>query len=270
MASLVGRTVALMEARRAVELARLVTRLGGTPYSVPAVREVRRRDRGPALEAVKRVVAGDFAAVVFMTGVGARALFTLAAEAGQREALLAALSRLLVVARGPKTVSALREAGVMPNVVPAVPTSAGLLDALASHDLVSRSVAVQLAGDENTILLEELRARSIDVVEIPLYEWALPDDLAPLEGLARDLPAGRVDAIAFTSAPQVRHLFLVAERLGLAETVAAALRERVLTGVVGPVCGAALTERGVTPAVAADKATMGALIHAIAARLAPA
>ena len=80
-------------------------------------------------------------------------------------------------------------------------------------------------------------------------------------------PPHRLRTIAFTSAPQVRHLFLVAERAGLADTVAAALRDRVLTAVVGPVCGAALKERGVTPAVEAEKDTMGALIHAIAARL---
>lgn len=267
MPSLLGRTIALTESRRAVELATLVSNRGGRPYAAPAVREVIRRDRGPALAALERVVAGEVAAVIFMTGVGARALFALATEAGRREALLSALARLLVVPRGRKALAALREAGVTPGVVPAVPTSAGVLDALAAWDLSSRAVAIQLAGDENAVLVDGLRARGVEVVEVPLYEWTLPEDCRPLEQLVHDLPTGRVDAIAFTSAPQVRHLFLVAERAGLADTVAAALRDRVLTAVVGPVCGAALKERGVTPAVEAEKDTMGALIHAIAARL---
>lgn len=267
MASLGGKTIALTESRRAAEMATLVTKLGGTPYSAPAVREVPRRDRGPALAAIERIVRGEVDAVIFMTGVGARALFALAAEVGQREALLGALRHRLVVTRGPKAVAALREAGLTPDVVPAAPTSQGILAALAARDLRGQRVAVQLTGDEHRLLVDELRARGAAVLDIPLYEWALPEDVQPLERLVRDLAAGRVDVIAFTSAPQVRHLFLVAEGLGLAEPVAAALRDRVVTAAVGPVCGGALKERGITPAIEADKGTMGALVHAIAQRV---
>ncbi len=264
MASLEGKTIALTEARRAPELATLVSKLGGTPYPAPAVREVLRRDRGPALAAIERMLQGEVAAIVFMTGVGARALLTLAGEAGQRDALLAAFARMLVVARGPKPVAVLREVGLRPDVVPTEPTSEGVLTALAPRDLRGRRVAVQLSGDDSRLLLDGLRARGAEVLDVALYEWALPEDVGPLERLARDAVAGRIDVIAFTSAPQVRHLFLVAERLGLAEPLTATLRGRVLTAVVGPVCRAALAERGITPAIEAEKGTMGALIHAIA------
>ncbi|MGH7392055.1 MAG: uroporphyrinogen-III synthase [Candidatus Rokuibacteriota bacterium] len=267
MPSLQGKTVALTEARRATELAALVSKLGGVPYSAPAVREIPRRDRGPALAAIDRIVRGEVDIVLFMTGVGTRALLALAAEAGRRDELLAALGRALVVARGPKPIAALREVDLRPAVVPVEPTSGGLLAALAGLDLRGRRIAVQLSGDDSRRLLDGLRAREADVLEVPLYEWALPDDLAPLEGLVRDAIAGRVDVVAFTSSPQIRHLFEVAERLALAESLALALRERVLTAVVGPVCRATLAERGITDVVEADKGTMGALAHAIAARV---
>jgi uroporphyrinogen-III synthase len=265
--SLQGKTIALTEARRATELAALITRLGGVPYSAPAVREVPRQDRGPALAAIERIVRGEMGIVVFMTGVGTRALLDLAREAGLRERLLAALGRTLVVARGPKPISALREVDVRPAIVPAEPTSGGVLAALAGLDLRGRRIAVQLSGDDSRLLLDGLRARDAEVLEVALYEWALPEDVAALEGLVRDTIAGRVDVVAFTSSPQVRHLFDVAERLGLATPLAGALRDRVVTAVVGPVCRATLAERGITNAIEPDKGTMGALAHAIAARV---
>ncbi len=264
MASLQGKTIALTEARRATELAALITKLGGVPYPAPAVREVPCKERGPVLDVIERIVRDEVGMVVLMTGVGTRALLDLARETGRREALLAALGRTTVVARGPKPIAALGEVHLRPDLVPGEPTSAGVLAVLAGRELHGRRVAVQLAGDDSRLLLDGLAARGAQVLEIALYEWALPEDVAPLERLARDAVDGGVDVIAFTSSPQIRHLFDVAERLGLAEPLARALRERVVTAVIGPVCRATLAERGIPSVVEPEKGTMGALAHAIA------
>jgi uroporphyrinogen-III synthase len=263
MTSLRGKTVAVTEARRATELATLITKLGGIAYSAPAVREVPRQDRAPALRVLDRICRREVAAIIFLTGVGTRAFLGVAGEAGKREALLAALAGMLVVARGPKPIAVLRETGVRIDVIPELPTSEGLLAALAGHALDGKLVAVQLYGDENPFLVDGLRARGATVLEIPLYEWALPEDQEPLVRLIHDLVAGRIDVLAFTSSPQVTHLFAVAERLGLRERLATALRDTVPVAVVGPVCEAALAERGVAPRIRAAKGTMGALVHAI-------
>ena len=263
-ASLRGKVVAITEARRAAELATLVTKLGGVPYSAPAVREIPRRDQGPALEALARICRGEVSMIVFLTGVGARALLALAAEHGQREALLAALEKMQVVARGPKPAAVLRETGVRLDLSPREPTSEGLLQALVGRDLRGAVVAVQLYGEDNPTLVEGLRALGATVLDIPLYEWALPEDQEPLERLVRDLIDGRIDVLAFTSSPQIRHVFAVAERLGKAAELGAALRDRTVVAVVGPVCHAALAERGIAARIQPEKGTMGALVHAIA------
>ena len=267
-ASLRGKTIALTEARRAAELASLITKLGGIPYSAPAVREVPRRDRGPALDVLDRICRHEVAAIIFLTGVGTRAFLGLAAEAGKREALLTALQEMLVVARGPKPIAVLREAGVRIDLVPEEPTSEGLLSALADHELRGKVVAVQLYGEDNPLLVEGLMAREATVLEIPLYEWALPEDQEPLIRLIHDLLGGRIDVLAFTSSPQIKHLFAVAEHLGLRNEVVGALRNRLTVAVVGPVCEAALREHGITPQIQPDKGTMGALVHSIADYLA--
>src|SRR5262245_58256741 len=110
--SLLGKTVALTESRRAQELSTLVTKLGGVPYSAPAVREVPCADRSPALSVLDRIIRGEVQVVVFLTGVGTRAFFELASEPEARKRLLGALGTSFVCARGPKPVAVLREAGV--------------------------------------------------------------------------------------------------------------------------------------------------------------
>lgn len=268
MTSLDGKVIAITEGRRAAELAALITKLGGVPYSAPAVREIPCRDRQPALDVLERICRREVAVVIFLTGVGARAFLALADAAGKRGALLEALESMLVAARGPKPVAVLREAAVRIDLVPGEPTSEGLLRGLADRDLRGRAVAVQLYGEENTSLMDGLRVRGATALAIPLYEWALPEDQQPLVRLIHDLIGERIDVVAFTSSPQIRHLFAVAGRLGLGDQLAGALRERVPVAVVGPVCEAALAEHGIIPRIQPDKGTMGALVHAIGADLA--
>ncbi len=264
MASLRGKTIAITEARRSAELASLITKLGGVPYSAPAVREIPRRDLQPALEVLERICRCEVSVIVFLTGVGTRAFFALAGEAGKREALLKALQGMFVAARGPKPIAVLREAGVRIDLVPKEPTSRGLLEGLPEDQLRGRVVAVQLYGDENPLLVEGLRARGAKVLEIPLYEWALPEDQAPLVRLIQELIAGRIDVVAFTSSPQIEHLFVVADRLRQRDELVTALRQKVTVAVVGPICEAALAEHGIVPRVQPEKGTMGSLVHAIA------
>ncbi|MBI2207077.1 MAG: uroporphyrinogen-III synthase [Candidatus Rokubacteria bacterium] len=265
--TLQGKTVALTEGRRATELARLVEKLGGVPYPAPAVREIPRRDLGPATAVLAAILRGEVPIIVFLTGVGTQAFFTLADQRGDKPALLDTLGRMLVAARGPKPAAVLRGAGVRIDVAPAEPTSDAVLAALASHDLAGQTVAVQHYGEDPLAFTDGLAARGARVLDIPLYEWALPEDEVPLERFVADACSGRIDVVAFTSSPQVKHVFAVAERLGRARELARALDEHVATAVVGPVCAAYLASLGITPKIVAPKGTMGALVHAIAESL---
>ena len=267
--SLAGKTIAITETRRAVELASLITKLGGVPYSAPAVREVPRRDQRPVVDVLERICRREVSGIIFLTGVGARALLSLARKAGKVDGLLAALQEMFVAARGPKPIAVLREAGVRIDLAPAEPTSEGLLNALAlrGYDLSGKVIAVQLYGEENPFLVEGLKARGATVLEISLYEWALPEDQEPLVRLVHDLVGGQIDVVAFTSSPQIKHLFTVADRLGLRDDLAAALRDKVTAAVIGPVARVALREYGIVPRIQPEKGTMGALVHAIAVDL---
>ncbi len=69
-----GLRVAIFESRMAGALADLVTKQGGVPVAAPALREVALEDNAHARSFVDGLLAGQFDAVIFETGVGVRLL----------------------------------------------------------------------------------------------------------------------------------------------------------------------------------------------------
>jgi uroporphyrinogen-III synthase len=107
-----GLRVLALESRRATEMAALIRSHGGDAIVAPALREVPLESNTEAL-AFAAALAGDgFDLVIFLTGVGTRALVAVVDAAGSRESFLAALRRTKVVVRGPKPMAALRELDV--------------------------------------------------------------------------------------------------------------------------------------------------------------
>jgi uroporphyrinogen-III synthase len=146
-------------------------------------------------------------------------------------------------------------------------TTTELLQAMAALPIAGQGVALLHYGERNTPLATTLQQRGAELHELCLYEWLLPDDLSALQELVHDLVAAQVAAIAFTSKVQARHLWQVAERLGLAAALSQALRTRLIVAAVGPTCAAELGEYGVTPHVVPTHPKMGPMITALAAYL---
>ena len=262
MPTLHGARVGLLESRLSKELAELVRRMGGTPIAAPSVREIPREAETSAF--VGQLASGRFGVVIFQTGAGAAALFRDAERQGRLADVLAGIGAATIVCRGPKPSAVVRRYGLEPTIVPQKPfTTKEVLEALAPIDLTNRSVALVHYGERNTALSAALRSRGARLDEVCPYEWALPEDLAPLEAIVRE-PAAQLDAIVFTSQIQVRNLFAVAAALGLAPALAAALSDDLIVAAVGPVCAEALKEAGVTPDVQPADPKMGPLLTALA------
>jgi uroporphyrinogen-III synthase len=265
MSSLGGARVALLEGRMPSELADLVRRHGGEPYSVPAVRELPLESPAEVAAFVDDLAGGALPVVVCLTGAGVKALFEEAERLGRLPELLSALKKVTVVCRGPKPAAVLRRHAVPIALnTPEPYTTRELLEMLAGLDLAGTRVGLLHYGERNAQLAAALHGRGAHVVELVLYEWLLPEDSRPLQNLVPELLGGRVDAIAFTAQVQVRHLFQVAAELGKAEELARALNTEVAVASVGPVCTAALEERGVTPAVVPEHPKMGPMVGALA------
>src|ERR1700722_5490657 len=106
-----GLRVLSLESRRAVEMGKLIENYGGHAIVAPSMREVPLESNTEALAFARTLAANGFDRVIFLTGVGTRALAHVVETIYPVEQFAKALRQLIVVARGPKPVAALKELG---------------------------------------------------------------------------------------------------------------------------------------------------------------
>ena len=235
------------------------------------MREVPLESNAEALAFAEGLERGEFDLVILLTGVGTRALIAAVERArGSRDSFLDALRRTKIVARGPKPVSALREVQVPVWVTAPEPnTWREVLSALDGRQsevsLKGLRLAVQEYGVSNPDLLAGLRGRGAIVTAVPVYQWALPEDLEPLRGACRALSEDGVDVVLLTTATQVVHLLSVAETMGLSDAVIGGLRKAVVASI-GPTTSEELRERRIAPDMEASHPKMGFLVREAAER----
>ena len=263
-----GKVVAYVEARMQSEMGALVERHGGVPLAAPVLQEVYNTDTPEVAALIDDLCGGRVDIAVLQTGVGTRALFEAADTQGRLPELLAALEGMTVIARSPKPAAVLRRNRVRIDLMPPEPfTSEDLIVSIDGIDLSGREVAVQAYGGPNNLLTRTLRERGASVREVALYGWGLPDDLAPVRDLIRRLDAGEVDAVAFTSQPQVSNLLAIAAMSGQEAKLRRSLNSgEVLVASVGPVCTRRLQQNGLKVDVEPDHPHMGNLVLALAER----
>ena len=266
-----GLRVLVLESRRAKELATLVVTFGGEPISAPSMREVPLESNTEAIAFADSLERGEFDLVILLTGVGTRALMaTVEQVRGSRDSFIDALRRTRIAARGPKPVAALREVQVPVWATAPEPNTwrelLSTLDGRASElSLKGLRVAVQEYGVSNPDLLQALRDRGARVTSVPVYRWALPDDLEPLKAAVAAVVRGDVSVAIFTTATQVVHLLQVAAMLGHEDAVRAAFG-RMVVASIGPTTSEELRERGTDPDMEASHPKMGFLVREAAER----
>jgi uroporphyrinogen-III synthase len=267
-----GARIALTGTRKAQETADFVRRLGGIPIVAPAL-DTTPLGGDAGAESDPMFTLNDFltadpALVIFLTGVGARALVRLAEDVGRGDDLRSALNRAKVVARGPKALGALKGAGIRVDWMPGEATVAAILDGLDQFEIAGRIVAIQWSGFIDHMLRAELNRRAAGVVELDLYRHTAPTNEAPVLALLDSIRDGEVDFLTFTSAIGVREFFALAERHGRDDGVLAALRSGATVPVaVGNVTGAALLDAGVVDPLVPTMHTTGAMLRAIEERI---
>lgn len=267
---LAGLRILSLESRRAEEMAKLILAYGGQPVVAPSMREVPLESNVDALDFARQLFDGGFDMVIFLTGVGTRALARVIATSYPVEQFVEALKKVVIVARGPKPIAALKELGV--PVILAVPEPNTWRDVLRSLDekaaslpLDRKRVAVQEYGSSNPELLRGLAERGAVVTPVPVYQWALPEDTAPLRNAIAALTRGEIDIILFTTSHQVPNLLQVAAEMKLQSDLRRSF-SRILVGSIGPVTSEELRAQGIAPDFEPSHPKMGFLINELAQR----
>lgn len=261
--SLAGFTIGITADRRWEEQASLLERRGATVLHGPTIRTLP-VDSGSSLRDVTdTVILSPPDIVVANTGIGMRAWFAAAESWGLGDALLGALSGSRIIARGPKASAAVHQAGLEVASRAVSERMEEVIDLVREHLLPGQIVAFQRHGDDSPDAVARLVEGGAKVVEIPVYRWIMPEDVAAATTLLSAIAAQQVQAVTFTSAPAVRNCMAIADDLGIGETVRAALNGPVIAAMVGPVCAAAAEDVGIKSCVVPDSFRLGPMIRTL-------
>ena len=258
-----GLKVLSLESRRAVEMSRLIETYGGHAIAAPSMREVPLAENKAAVDFARGLIAGHYDLVLFLTGVGAKALLQVLAEEELSEAFLESLRHAKVAVRGPKPQAVMREWNVPVAFTAPEPCTwrellAGLVDMRAGlHGL---RVAVQEYGVSNEEFVGALRERGAIVNEVAVYRWELPLDTAPLRAAVSEVIERKVDVVLFTTGVQATHLFRIAEEMGERERLRAAF-QRVMVASIGPATTETLQSFGLGVDLETSHPKMGLLVR---------
>ena len=262
--------VIAFESRKAKEIATLISNQHGIPLIAPAMQEIPLEENPAAFAFADELFAGRVDAVIFMTGVGARTLFQVLETRYSPAKIVSALAGIVVVARGPKPIAVLRDLRIPVSVaVPEPNTWREVLETLDQHPggftFEGTRIAVQEYGIANVGLLEGLRKRGAELIQVPVYRWGPPSDLAPLREAVQAIVDGEAQVVLFTNAFQVKSVLTVAAAEGCEQRLLDAF-ERCVVCSVGPTCSEALAAHNIRVDIEPQHPKMGMLVYEAACR----
>ncbi|WP_037604879.1 uroporphyrinogen-III synthase [Streptacidiphilus rugosus] len=261
-APLTGFTVGVTAARRRDELVALLTRRGARVVEAPSLRILPLEDDIALRRATELCLTAPLDYVVATTGVGWRGWMSAADGWGRGAELSAACRDAVVLTRGPKATGAVRASGLDETWSPDTEATDELLVWMLAQPLAGRRVAVQEHGLPLTAFTAALRERGAEVIPVPVYRWAPPEDPGLVRRLVEQTVRREVHALTFTSAPAITAFLETAAADGLYEQVLEAMRSDVLPVCVGPVCARPLVEAGL-PVIWPDRGRLGALVRTL-------
>ncbi|MFH1017895.1 MAG: uroporphyrinogen-III synthase [Pseudomonadota bacterium] len=254
--SLAGkRVVVTRAAEQTEELSELLRKEGAEPLAVSTIAFVPPRNAGLAARAVRDLP--KYSLLVFTSANAVRFFLERARFAPEDSRFIG----LKVAAIGPKTASALSDAGMNVDIVPAeAKASEELLEAILEKLKVPNlKVLIPRAEEGREVLADSLRAAGADVEVVPFYRTVPCEE--GREKVSRFLSGEHVDWITFASGSAVRSFF---DLCGSDLTREWIERERVLLASIGKVTEGALLEYGLSAGVIAPEPTLEAMVAAMA------
>lgn len=264
---LTGFRIGVTAARRAEEQIALLERRGAAVVHAPALSvDPHRIDEAGLRAATEAVLARPVDIFVATTGIGLKSWMEAAERWGLCDRLIAHLDRAEILARGPKSVGALRRAGLRELWAPESEAFEDVLEHLRRRDLTGLRIVVQEHGQSLSMAAHALRRRGADVTTVAVYRVEGAADPEPVFGLIEEIAARRVHAVTFTAAPAIAALMEAAVSTGHRDEVITAFQADVIASCVGPVTAAAFEMWGV-PSIYPERSRLAAMVKQLEAEL---
>src|SRR3954451_24240479 len=192
---LTGFRIGVTAARKADEQVALPERRGAAVEWAPVLSVQPNRVNDALQTATKEVLDRPVDLFLATTGIGMKAWFAAAEEWGLLPPLLETLGAAEILARGPKSVGALRRRGLRELWAPDSECFEDVLAHLRGRDLTGRRIVVQEHGQSLSMVAHALRRQGADVTTVTVYRVQAAADLEPMFKLV-DLVADRaLDAV---------------------------------------------------------------------------
>lgn len=262
-----GFRIGVTAARKVEEQVALLERRGATTVWAPALSTSPNHVDAESLRAATaEVLAAPVDLFLATTGIGMRTWFAAAEDDGTIDDLLAHLGRAEILARGPKSVGALRRRGLRELWAPESEEFDDVLEHLRGRDLTGKRIVVQEHGQSLSMVAHALRRRGADVLTVTVYRVERADDPGPMFHLVDEIADRTVHAVTFTSAPAVAALMEAAGSTGRREDVVGAFQADVVASCVGPVTAAAFEMWGV-PSIYPERSRLAAMVKQLEVEL---
>ncbi len=264
---LAGFSVGVTAARRVEEQVALLERRGAKVELAPVLSIDPNRVEDPVLrDKTLQVLAAPVDMLLATTGIGMKAWLDKADEQGLLAELLRHLQQAEILARGPKSVGALRARGLRELWSPDSESFDDVLAHLRGRDLTGLRIVVQEHGRSLSMAAHALRRQGATVLTVTVYRVEAAEDPEPVFRMV-DLVADReLDAITFTSAPAVAAFMDAASSVGRRDDVVSALQADVVASCVGPVTAAAFELWGV-PTIYPDRSRLANMVRQLESEL---
>jgi len=267
MQPLAGYRIGVTAARKVDEQRQLLERRGATVVWAPALStDPNQVDDASLRAATDEVLSRPIDLFLATTGIGMKTWFAAAESWGVLDKLLAALGEAEILARGPKSVGALRRRGLRELWAPESEEFDDVLEHLRGRDLGGKRIVVQEHGQSLSMAAHALRRRGADVTTVAIYRVASAEDPEPMFHLIDQIADRQLHAVTFTSAPAVAALMEAAGSTGRRDDVIGAFQADVLASCVGPVTAAAFEMWGV-PSIYPVRSRLGAMVKQLESEL---
>ncbi|WP_436702051.1 uroporphyrinogen-III synthase [Nocardioides sp. BYT-33-1] len=262
-----GFRIGVTAARRADEQIALLERRGAAVIHAPALSvDPNRIDEEGLRAATEEVLHQPVDIFVATTGIGLKSWFTAAGRWGLLDDLTAHLGGAEILARGPKSVGALRRFGLRELWAPESEEFEDVLAHLRGRDLRGRRIVVQEHGQSLSLAAHALRRLGAEVTTVAVYRVEGAADPEPMFGLIEAVAERRVHAVTFTAAPAIAAMMEAAGTTGHRDEVVGAFQADVVASCVGPVTAAAFEMWGV-PSIHPDRSRLAAMVKQLEVEL---